>query len=343
VSSATEAVPPVAEDQHEVALDVVDLDVDIRLPGNRVRAVEGVSLRARKGRTLALLGESGCGKSMTAKAIAGLLDPAAVVAGGRVVLDGTDLASLAGKARRRLAGRSLGIVFQDALTVLNPVYSVGWQIAEVFRIHDGASRRLAKQQAIELMERVGIPEAAQRYHSYPHQFSGGMRQRIVIAIAVALKPSVLIADEATTALDVIVQAQIMDLLRELRKDYQMAVLLITHDLGLAAKEADEVAVMYAGRVVEQGPVAQVLRDPRHPYTRALLRSALPPRAASGEPFPTIPGSPPDLAAIPSGCTFVDRCQLAQLRCTDQRPVLRMVDVDHSCACHFATRGGRDDD
>jgi oligopeptide transport system ATP-binding protein len=323
---------------HSVALEVRGLSVDISLARGTVRAVDDVDLCARKGETLAVLGESGCGKSMTAKAIAGLLDPGARVTSGQVLLDGTDLLTMSSKQRRIVAGRKLGIVFQDALTVLNPVYTVGSQIAEVFRIHESMSRREAKSRAIELMERVGIADAARRYHAYPHQFSGGMRQRVVIAIAVALKPTVLIADEATTALDVIVQAQIMDLLRELRSEFNMAVVLITHDLALVAKEADEVAVMYAGNVVEKGRVTDVLRHPKNPYTRALLEAALPAKASSGRPFASIPGTPPDLASIPHGCVFRDRCALAQDICADERPVLQLLAQDHFSACHFVNRG-----
>jgi oligopeptide transport system ATP-binding protein len=317
-----------------VALDVRGLSVDIALSHASVRAVDDVDLCAKKGETLAVLGESGCGKSMTAKAIAGLLDPGVQVSAGHVRLDGEDLLAMSPKQRRTVAGRKLGIVFQNALTVLNPVYTVGSQIAEVFRIHEGVSRREAKARSLELMERVGIKDAASRYGAYPHQFSGGMRQRIVIAIAVALRPSVLIADEATTALDVIVQAQIMELLRELRTEFNMAVVLITHDLALVAKEADEVAVMYAGNVVERGRVADVLRHPKHPYTRALLEAALPAKASSDRPFASIPGAPPDLDSIPRGCVFKDRCALAQPLCADERPLLRLVGPDQACACHF---------
>jgi oligopeptide transport system ATP-binding protein len=319
---------------HAVALDVRGLSVDISLRLGTVRAVDNVDLCARKGETLAVLGESGCGKSLTAKAITGLLDPGVRVSSGQVRLDGADLLTMNPKQRRTVAGHKLGIVFQDALTVLNPVYTVGSQIDEVFRIHEGVSRREAKTRSIELMERVGIEDAARRYHAYPHQFSGGMRQRIVIAIAVALKPSVLIADEATTALDVVVQAQIMDLLRELRSEFNMAVVLITHDLALVAKEADEVVVMYAGNVVEKGRVADVLRHPQNPYTRALLEAALPAKASRERPFASIPGGPPDLDSIPRGCVFKDRCGFAQQVCADERPVLRLVAAGHACACHF---------
>ena len=220
--------------------------MDIRTHRGTVRAVNGVGFEARAGETLALLGESGCGKSMTAKALAGIMDPVCDLAGGEIVLNGTDLATLTPKERLKFAGPELGIVFQDALTALNPVYTVGTQLGEAFRIHQGLSAKEAKVQAIELMKRVGIPEPGSRVNSYPHQFSGGMRQRILIAMAVALNPRLLIADEPTTALDVTVQAQIMQLLRKLREEGQMAVVLITHDLAVVAEEADTVAVMYAG-------------------------------------------------------------------------------------------------
>lgn len=233
---------------HEVVLSVRGLNVDLRTSRGTIRAVNDVGFQARAGETLALLGESGCGKSMTAKALAGLLDPVADLAGGEIVLNGVDLASLSPKQRRKYAGPELGIVFQDALTALNPVYPVGTQLGEAFRIHQGMSAKAAKAKAVELMKRVGIPEPESRVNSYPHQFSGGMRQRILIAMAVALHPRLLIADEPTTALDVTVQAQIMALLRSLREEANMAVVLITHDLAVVAEEADTVAVMYAGNV-----------------------------------------------------------------------------------------------
>ncbi|MFF7311640.1 oligopeptide/dipeptide ABC transporter ATP-binding protein [Streptomyces sp. NPDC008137] len=314
-------------------LVVEDLSVDVHTPTGPVHVVRDVSFAVRSGETLALLGESGCGKSMTAHAVANLLDPVAEVVGGQVRLDGEDLLALGARARRRLAGPGLAMVFQDALSALNPVHTVGTQLAEPFRIHEGMSRRAARARAVELMERVGIPEARSRAGAYPHQFSGGMRQRLLIATAVALRPKVLIADEPTTALDVTVQAQIMDLLGELRAEQRTALVLITHDLGLAAEHADRVAVMYAGTVVETGPVAEVFGRPHHPYSRGLLES-VPAEQHRGSRLTSIPGSPPDPAAVPAGCAFRTRCPLARERCVTHRPALTGTGPGRAAACHF---------
>jgi oligopeptide/dipeptide ABC transporter ATP-binding protein len=315
------------------AMEVDRISVDLRTPQGTAHAVRDVSFTVRSGQTLALLGESGCGKSMTAQAIAGLLDPVADVVGGEIRMNGSNLLALSAAERRRLAGPELAIVFQDALTALNPVFTVGTQLAEPFRIHERISRRAARAKAIELMERVGIPEPHSRIDSYPHQFSGGMRQRLLIAMAVALRPSVLIADEPTTALDVTVQAQIMELLRDLRTEQDMALILITHDLAVAAEHADQVAVMYAGAVVETGPIGEVFADPRHPYTRGLLAS-VPGGQKRGEPLRFIPGSPPDLRAIPSGCAFRTRCALAREQCATHRPELIESERGRASACHY---------
>jgi peptide/nickel transport system permease protein len=321
--------PPTPAD----VLVVDDLSVDIHTPAGPVHVVRRVGFSVRSGETLALLGESGCGKSMTAHAVAGLLDPVAEVVGGQVRLDGEDLLALGARARRRLAGPGVAMVFQDALSALNPVLTVGTQLAEPFRIHEGVSGRAAKARAVELMERVGIPEARSRADAYPHQFSGGMRQRLLIATAVALRPKVLIADEPTTALDVTVQAQIMDLLGELRGEQRTALVLITHDLGLAAEHADRVAVMYAGTVVETGPVAEVFGKPHHPYTRGLLAS-VPAEQHRGSRLSSIPGSPPDPGAVPAGCAFRTRCPMARERCATHRPPLTGTGAGRAAACHF---------
>lgn len=316
----------------EPALVVDGLTVDIRTITGTVRAVDHVSFAAHRGQTLALLGESGCGKSMTATALVGLLEPVAEVVEGTATLADVDILAADRKTRRKLAGPELAIVFQDALTALNPLYTVGTQLAEPFRIHHGMNAKDAKHKAVELMARVGIPQPEERMKSYPHQFSGGMRQRLLIAMAVALNPRVLIADEPTTALDVTVQAQIMALLKSLRTEFDMAVVLITHDLALVAEEADQVAVMYAGQVVETGPVAEVFANPRHPYTKGLLDS-VPVSAVRGETLKSIGGAPPDLHSIPAGCVYQDRCPLARDLCVTTRPVLE-GDVRRS-ACHFA--------
>jgi oligopeptide transport system ATP-binding protein len=315
------------------ALRVEDLTVDIRTISGTVRAVDHVSFAAHRGETLALLGESGCGKSMTATALVGLLEPVADVTAGSAQLADVDLFTIDRKKRRQLAGTELAIVFQDALTALNPLYTVGTQLAEPFRIHHGMKAKEAKRKAIELMARVGIPQPEERLNSYPHQFSGGMRQRLLIAMAVALNPRVLIADEPTTALDVTVQAQIMALLKSLRSEYDMAVVLITHDLALVAEEADRVAVMYAGNIVETGSVAEVFANPKHPYTKGLLNS-VPVDAERGAELKSIGGAPPDLHSIPEGCVYQARCPLARELCRTQRPTLQSVGTRQKSACHF---------
>jgi len=321
------------EAQAESALRVDGLTVDIRTIRGTVRAVNEVSFEAHRGETLALLGESGCGKSMTATALVGLLEPVAEVTAGSAVLADTDLFTADKKKRRELAGTELAIVFQDALTALNPLYTVGTQLAEPFRIHHGMKAKDAKRKAVELMTRVGIPEPETRLNSYPHQFSGGMRQRLLIAMAVALNPRVLIADEPTTALDVTVQAQIMALLRGLRSEYDMAVVLITHDLALVAEEADRVAVMYAGNIVETGRVAEVFANPKHPYTKGLLNS-VPVDVVRGEELKSIGGAPPELHSIPTGCVYQARCPLAREVCGTTRPELRETGPKRKAACHF---------
>jgi oligopeptide/dipeptide ABC transporter ATP-binding protein len=315
------------------ALRVEGLTVDIRTISGTVRAVDKVTFAAHRGETLALLGESGCGKSMTATALVGLLEPVAEVVEGTARLADVDILSADRQTRRKLAGPELAIVFQDALTALNPLYTVGTQLAEPFRIHRGMKAKEAKRKAVELMARVGIPQPQDRMNSYPHQFSGGMRQRLLIAMAVALNPRVLIADEPTTALDVTVQAQIMALLRDLRAEYQMALVLITHDLALVAEEADRVAVMYAGTIVETGSVAEVFADPKHPYTKGLLDS-VPVKAVRGAELKSIGGSPPDLHSIPQGCVYQARCPLARDVCRTTRPALQAVGARRKSACHF---------
>jgi oligopeptide transport system ATP-binding protein len=341
MTAAVGQKPSLAPTDAQPVLDVDGLTVDIRTINGTVRAVNDVSFTARRGETLALLGESGCGKSMTATALVGLLEPVADVVEGTAKLSGIDVLRVGRRKRQEMAGTDLAIVFQDALTALNPLYTVGTQLAEPFRIHHNLSAKEAKAKAIELMARVGIPQPETRLNSYPHQFSGGMRQRLLIAMAVALNPSVLIADEPTTALDVTVQAQIMALLRDLRSEYQMAVVLITHDLALVAEEADHVAVMYAGNIVETGPVAEVFANPKHPYTKGLLNS-VPVHARRGDELKSIGGSPPDLHAIPDGCVYQARCPLARDICAAERPTLAPVGGgqiagaagSRAAACHF---------
>jgi oligopeptide transport system ATP-binding protein len=318
-------------------LEVEDLHVEFRLRGSTVRAVNGLSYGLQEGETLAILGESGSGKSVSAQAVMGILDtPPAYVTKGAVRFRGTELLGLPEKKRRIYRGAHLAMIFQDALSALNPVHRVGDQIAEMLLVHRGLSRGDALQRAIELMDRVRIPSAATRATDYPHQFSGGMRQRVMIAMALALEPDVLIADEPTTALDVTVQAQIMKLLRDLQDEMAMGLILITHDLGVVADVADRIVVMYAGRVVEQAEVKELYARPAHPYTEGLLASV--PRVDVRESALTpIKGAPPNLAAIPSGCPFHPRCPRArEERCPDEVPELRDVTgTGHGSACHYA--------
>jgi len=315
-------------------LEVRDLRVEFHSGLEVVHAVNGASFRVNAGETAAVLGESGCGKSVTAASIMRLLpQPPARIAGGSIHFAGDDVLALSRRAWRQVAGRRIGMVFQDALSSLNPVFSVGWQIAETFRVHGEGSAAERRARSIELLERVGIPGAADRFGDYPHQFSGGMRQRVMIAMAVALGPRLLIADEPTTALDVTIQAQIMDLLASLRAEYGMAMVLISHDLGVVYEVADTVAVMYAGRVVESGPCAQVLRDPAHPYTLALLRS-VPTGKSKAEKLRPIVGSPPDMARLPAGCAFHPRCEFAREECRRSAPPRRALGVTRAVECHF---------
>jgi oligopeptide transport system ATP-binding protein len=315
-------------------LDVEDLHVEFRTRGSTVRAVSGLSYALNEGETLAILGESGSGKSVGAQAVMGILDsPPAYVTGGSVRFRGTELLGMPEKKRRAYRGARIAMIFQDALSALNPVHRVGDQIAEMLVVHRKLSRGAARRAAIELMERVRIPSAATRANDFPHQFSGGMRQRVMIAMALSLRPDVLIADEPTTALDVTVQAQIMKLLAELQDEMAMGLILITHDLGVVADVADRIVVMYAGRAVEEAAACDLYARPAHPYTQALLASV--PRIDVRDRVLTpIPGAPPNPAAIPPGCAFHPRCPRVRDACARAVPELREVDKRLS-ACHFA--------
>ncbi|MFF7166113.1 ABC transporter ATP-binding protein [Streptomyces sp. NPDC008086] len=318
-------------------LEVRDLKVEFRTRDGVVQAVNGVSYGVDAGETLAVLGESGSGKSVTAQAVMGILDmPPGRITGGEILFQGRDLLKLREDERRRLRGAEMAMVFQDALSSLNPVLTVGDQLGEMFVVHRGTSRKDARAKAVELMDRVRIPAAKERVKQYPHQFSGGMRQRIMIAMALALEPALIIADEPTTALDVTVQAQVMDLLAELRREYRMGLILITHDLGVVADVADRIAVMYAGRIVESAPVHDIYKAPAHPYTKGLLES-IPRLDHKGRELNAIKGLPPNLMDIPQGCAFHPRCPLAQDLCRTDVPPLHEVtgtDTARHSACHF---------
>jgi oligopeptide transport system ATP-binding protein len=315
-------------------LEVEDLHVEFRTRRGIVHAVNGISYDLAERETLAILGESGSGKSVSAQAIMGIIDsPPGFITKGAIRFRGTDLLTLPEGDRQNVRGQRIAIIFQDALSALNPVFSVGWQLGEMYRVHRGASRQDAKKAAVELMDRVKIPSAKERVGDYPHQFSGGMRQRVMIAMALALDPDIIIADEPTTALDVTVQAQVMRLLKDLQDEEGMGLILITHDLGVVADVADRIAVMYAGKIVEHADVHDLYRRPSHPYTEGLLASI--PRAdQKGGRLEPIKGSPPSLMRIPSGCSFHPRCPYARERCTTDDPPLYVVTDRQRSACHY---------
>ncbi|MGX5655126.1 ABC transporter ATP-binding protein [Geodermatophilus nigrescens] len=324
-------------------LEVDDLHVEFRTRGGVVNAVNGVSYSLAAGETLAILGESGSGKSVSAQAIMGILEtPPAVINGGGIWFQGKNMLEMPAEDQRKIRGPGISMIFQDALSSLNPVYSVGFQIGEMFRAHRGLSKKEARKRAVELMDRVRIPAAARRVDDYPHQFSGGMRQRVMIAMAIALDPRILIADEPTTALDVTVQAQVMDLLKDLQAETGMGLILITHDLGVVNEVADNVAVMYAGEIVERGTVDDVFSKPSHPYTEGLMGS-VPQVEAKGGRLRPIAGQPPNLARIPSGCPFHPRCARRRLgadaapgrECATDVPPLRLVVPGREAACHYS--------
>ena len=303
-------------------LAVHDLVTSFATPRGRLTAVDGVSLELRAGETLCVVGESGCGKSVTALSILRLLpEPQASIERGEILFEGHDLRQLGQEQLRRLRGSRIAMIFQEPMTSLNPVFRIGDQIAEALRVHRDLSRSEQDARVLELLELVGIPEARTRMRDYPHQLSGGMRQRVMIAMALANDPAVLIADEPTTALDVTIQAQILELLENLKRRFRMAVLLITHDLGVVAEVAQRVAVLYAGRVVETGPVEPIFRAPQHPYTRGLLDSLPSARMQPGQPLHVIAGRVPDLVARPAGCSFRARCPRALEVCARVDPVL----------------------
>ncbi len=316
-------------------LEIRGLKTHFQTDDGWVHAVDGVDLHVDAGETLCVVGESGSGKSVTAMSVLKLLPmPPGRIVAGQVLWEGRDLVPLPQDEMRKLRGREIGMVFQEPMTALNPVYTVGEQAGESLRLHEGLSRAAALDRAAELLALVHIPQAARRVHDYPHQFSGGMRQRVMIALALACRPRLLIADEPTTALDVTIQAQILDLLAELKERLGMAVLLITHAMGVVAEVAQRVVVMYAGQVIEEAPAELLFERPWHPYTQGLIRSI--PRidadAPRGTRLASIPGTVPSLVAPPPGCRFAPRCAYARDACTQATPVLREVAPGHRVAC-----------
>ena len=313
-------------------LNVSHLTTTFDLAGGAARAVDDVSFEIGAGETLGLVGESGSGKSVTALSIMRLVQPPGRIAAGRVVLKGRDLLTLEESDMRKVRGAEIAFIFQEPITALDPVMTIGNHIAEALVAHGRATRRDARAQAVQLLDAVQISNAGSRVDDYPHQLSGGMRQRVLIAIAIACKPSLVIADEPTTALDVTIQSEILDLLREMKQTLGLSLLLITHDLGVVAETADRVAVMYAGAIVEQGPVREIFRRPQHPYTRGLLASM--PGGLRGERLHQIEGTVPVLGAFPSGCAFHPRCPERFDPCASGRPGESAVGPDHSTRCHL---------
>jgi oligopeptide/dipeptide ABC transporter ATP-binding protein len=322
-------------------LEVENLQTHFRA----AKAVNGVSFVIEEGSVLGIVGESGCGKSVTALSIMRLIESPGEVKGGKVVFhdDNTEreLLTLSDKELEKILGNRISMIFQDPMTSLNPVLSVGYQIMETLRVHRGLSKREAKEQAVRLLRRVGIANAVQRINDYPHEFSGGMRQRVMIAMAVACQPKLLIADEPTTALDVTIQAQILILLRELKREFGMSIIIITHDLGVVAQIADRVAVMYAGKIVENAAVKTIFDFPQHPYTQALTAS-IPNLYEQPERLKTIEGSPPRLTENQIGCSFYERCPDRLAKCAAESPALIEISAGHSVSCWIAQNGATAD-
>jgi oligopeptide/dipeptide ABC transporter ATP-binding protein len=313
-------------------LEVSHLTTVFDLASGPAPAVDDISLEVRPGETLGLVGESGSGKSVTALSIMRLVQPPGRIASGSIRFKGRELLTLPEAEMREVRGAGIALIFQEPMTALNPVFTIGYQVAETLLVHGRAGRREARARVVELLEAVRIPDPAARARDYPHQLSGGMRQRVLIAMAIACKPSLVIADEPTTALDVTIQAQILDLLREMKSAFNLSLLLITHDLGVVAETADRVAVMYAGRIVEHGPVREIFRDPKHPYTRGLLASR--PGIARGQRLHAIDGTVPVLGAFPPGCAFHPRCPDRFEPCSAAPPPEYAVGEGHGARCYL---------
>ena len=315
-------------------LEIKDLTVEFHIRGGVIRAVDGVSLRIESGQTLGLVGESGCGKSVTASSVMGLIpSPPGVIAGGEILFDGQDLLKYSERRMRRVRGNMISMIFQEPMTSLNPVFPVGDQVSEVIRLHEKLDRTQARQKVLEVFKQVGIPAAAKRLDDYPHQMSGGMRQRVMIAMALACSPRLMIADEPTTALDVTIQAQILELMNRLKRETGASILFITHDLGVIAEMAQQVAVMYAGKVMEEADVETIYANPKHPYTAGLL-SSIPilGRKKKNERLDTIPGVVPSLFNLPPGCRFSERCPDAFADCRRIDPEMIQLSENHKVRC-----------
>ena len=314
-------------------LQLKDLRTHFRMEDGIAKAVDGVNYEIFPGETLSVVGESGSGKSVTALSVMGLIPcPPGIEAGGEILFEGKDLRKATEAERRAIRGDQIAMIFQEPMTSLNPVYTVGEQIGEALRLHKGMSKREAWEYSVEMLDKVGIPKPGQRVDEYPHQMSGGMRQRVMIAMALSCDPRLLIADEPTTALDVTIQAQILDLMNKLQEDFGTSILFITHDLGVVAEVSDHVAVMYAGKVVEYADVMTLYNAPQHPYTIGLFKS-LPDIDSDEQKLEVIPGVVPSPLEFPSGCRFRNRCAFANERCGAEEPLLRTVGAGHTVACH----------
>ena len=326
----------------ETLLDVRNLQTQFRTGAGVVRAVDGVSWDVKAGETVALVGESGCGKSVSALSVMRLVaQPAGRIVGGEVLFKGRDLLKLSDEEMRKVRGREIAMVFQEPMTSLNPVLTVGRQLTEPCEIHLGMTPAQSRVRAIEILGLVGIADAERRLRQYPHQFSGGMRQRLMIAMALSCNPSMILADEPTTALDVTIQAQILELMKDVSRRLGVAMLMITHNLGVVARYADRVNVMYAGRIIERGSAREIYANPRHPYTLGLLRSVPRLDEPKKEKLAPIQGQPPDLTRLPPGCAFAPRCAYAIDRCRAETPALEVVDGEHVSACWVASELGKE--
>ncbi len=312
-------------------LKVENLVTTFFTKGGALRAVDGISYEVGRGETLGIVGESGCGKSVTSFSILGLLSHPGKVTGGKISFEGRDLLTLPAEEMRKIRGNQIAMIFQEPMTALNPVLTVGYQIAEQILAHEAVSSKDARDRSIDLLKRVGIPSPELRVDDYPHQLSGGMRQRAMIAMALSCNPQLLIADEPTTALDVTIQAQILDLLQKLQDELKMSMQFITHDLGVISELSDRVAVMYAGTIVEEAPAATIFSSPKHPYTVGLLES-IPSPLRPQKRLPTIPGAVPSLHQLPTGCRFQNRCMRATDQCRREVPVLENISLGHKVAC-----------
>ena len=311
-------------------LEIKNLKVSFFTPSGEVKAINDISYTLARGEVIGVVGESGSGKSVTASTVMGLVEKPGRIVGGSVLLDGVDIATLSGEQKRRLRGRKVAMIFQDPMTSLNPVFTIGSQLKEAIRLYYGLQGAAAEKKAVELLRLVSINEPERRLHQYPHEFSGGMRQRVMIAMALAGNPELLIADEPTTALDVTIQAQIIEIIRELKTKINMAVMMITHDLGVVADIADKVVVMYGGKIVESAPCEEIFRNPRHPYTVGLLNSI--PRLDSDKKLVPIEGTPIDLLNPPAGCPFAQRCSHCMKVCLSHMPAYTQVGDRHQSAC-----------